>query len=101
MSRPAWTTRRAVEWTVGWPSRSSIRIRVSRRHSAAAQPAGGPDYQEEAVAALGGQYGELNSVNKQRRSDAIVTKIDALYKGRTVIHLVRDEGVAGSNPATP
>lgn len=40
-----------------------------------------PDYQEEAVAALGGQYGARNPVNKKRQGDAIVTKIDAISKG--------------------
>jgi len=40
-----------------------------------------PDYQEDAVAALGGQYGARNSVNKERRTDANVTKIDAISKG--------------------
>jgi hypothetical protein len=40
-----------------------------------------PDYQEEAVAALGGQYGARNSVNKQRQASANVTKIDAISKG--------------------
>jgi integrase len=40
-----------------------------------------PDYQEEAVAALGGQYGARNTVNKKRQTDASVTKIDAIPKG--------------------
>jgi integrase len=39
-----------------------------------------PDYQEEAVAALGGQYGARNTVNKERRTSANVTKIDAISK---------------------
>jgi integrase len=41
-----------------------------------------PDYQEEAVAALGGQHGARNSVNKTRRIDANVTRIDEFSKGR-------------------
>jgi integrase len=41
-----------------------------------------PDYQEEAVAALGGQYGARNTVNKKRQTDANVTKIDVVSKGR-------------------
>jgi len=40
-----------------------------------------PDYQEEAVAALGGQHGARNTVNKKRQTDASVTKIDAIPKG--------------------
>jgi integrase len=39
-----------------------------------------PDYQEEAVAALGGQYGARNAVNETRRMAANVTKIDAISK---------------------
>ena len=35
-----------------------------------------PDYQEEAVAALGGQHAALNPMNKHRRTDANVTKAD-------------------------
>ena len=41
-----------------------------------------PDYQEEAVAALGGQHGARNSVNKTRRIDANVTRIDEFSSGR-------------------
>ena len=41
-----------------------------------------PDYQEEAVTALGGQYGARNTVNKKRQTDANVTKIDVVSKGR-------------------
>jgi integrase len=40
-----------------------------------------PDYQEQAVAALGGQYGARNSVNKTRRTAADVTKIDDISRG--------------------
>jgi integrase len=41
-----------------------------------------PDYQEQAVAALGGQHGERNPVNKQRQTQANVTKIDDFSKRR-------------------
>jgi integrase len=37
-----------------------------------------PDYQEEAVAALGGQHGARNTVNKERQTSANVTRIDAI-----------------------
>jgi integrase len=40
-----------------------------------------PDYQEEAVAALGGQYGARNTVNKTRRTLTNVTKIDDISSG--------------------
>ena len=40
-----------------------------------------PDYQEQAVAALGGQYGARNPVNKRRRTVPNVTKIDDISKG--------------------
>ena len=40
-----------------------------------------PDYQEDAATALGGQYGARNPVNKERRTDANVTKIDAISRG--------------------
>jgi integrase len=40
-----------------------------------------PDYQEQAVVALGGQHGARNPVNKARRTDANVTKIDVFPKG--------------------
>jgi integrase len=39
-----------------------------------------PDYQEEAVAALGAQHGQRNSVNEKRQTSAIVTKIDGISK---------------------
>ena len=39
-----------------------------------------PDYQEEAVAALGGQYGARNTVNKERQTSANVTKNDAITR---------------------
>jgi integrase len=41
-----------------------------------------PDYQEDAVAALGGQYGARNTVNKKRRSVPNVTNIAGFSKGR-------------------
>jgi integrase len=41
-----------------------------------------PDYQEEAVAALGGQHAARNPVNKARRTDANVTKISDISKGK-------------------
>jgi integrase len=41
-----------------------------------------PDYQEQAVAALGGQHGARNTVNKERQTAANVTKIDDFSKGR-------------------
>jgi integrase len=40
-----------------------------------------PDYQEEAVAALGGQHGARNTVNKERQTSPNVTRIDAITKG--------------------
>jgi integrase len=40
-----------------------------------------PDYQEQAVTALGGQHGARNPVNKKGRTDANVTKIDVISKG--------------------
>jgi integrase len=40
-----------------------------------------PDYQEAAVAALGGPYGARNSVNKTRRASLNVTKIGDISKG--------------------
>jgi integrase len=40
-----------------------------------------PDYQEQAVAALGGQYGDRNPVNKTRQTAANVTKIGYISKG--------------------
>ena len=40
-----------------------------------------PDYQEQAVAALGGQHGARNPVNKEGRSGAKVTKIDDISRG--------------------
>jgi integrase len=40
-----------------------------------------PDYQKDAVAALGGQYGARNTVNKERQTNANVTKIDDLSRG--------------------
>ena len=40
-----------------------------------------PDYQEEAVAALGGQHGARNTVNKERQTSSNVTRIDAITKG--------------------
>jgi integrase len=39
-----------------------------------------PDFQEEAAAALGGQNGARNTVNKERRTIANVTKIDRLSR---------------------
>jgi hypothetical protein len=39
-----------------------------------------PDYQEEAVAALGGQYGARNTVNKTRRTVTNATKIDDISR---------------------
>ena len=39
-----------------------------------------PDYQEEAAAALGGQHGARNPVNKQRQTLARVTRIDEISK---------------------
>jgi hypothetical protein len=40
-----------------------------------------PDYQEQAVVALGGQYGDRNSVNKTRQTAANVAKIGDISKG--------------------
>ena len=40
-----------------------------------------PDYQEEAVTALGGQYGARNTVNKKRQTPPNVTKINGFSKG--------------------
>jgi integrase len=40
-----------------------------------------PDYQQEAVAALGGQHGARNPVNKERRSGAVVTKMIDISNG--------------------
>jgi integrase len=40
-----------------------------------------PDYQEEAVAALGGQHGARNAVNKERQAFANFAKINDLSKG--------------------
>ena len=40
-----------------------------------------PEYQEQAVGALGGQFGARNTVNKTRRSGANVSKTDAVSKG--------------------
>jgi len=39
-----------------------------------------PDYQEEAVAALGGQHGARNTVNKGRQTSANVTRIEGISK---------------------
>jgi integrase len=39
-----------------------------------------PDYQHEAAAALGGQYGARNTVNKERQTRANVTKNDAITR---------------------
>jgi integrase len=39
-----------------------------------------PDYQEQAVAALGGQYGARNTVNKKGKTDPSVTKIAVISK---------------------
>jgi integrase len=41
-----------------------------------------PDYQQEAVAALGAQYGQRNSVNKQRQTSPNVTKISDYSRAR-------------------
>jgi hypothetical protein len=41
-----------------------------------------PDYQEEAVAALGGQHAGRNPVNKTRQTSANVTKIDENSRGK-------------------
>jgi integrase len=41
-----------------------------------------PDYQDEAVAALGGQYGARNTVNKARQTLAKVTRINGDSKAR-------------------
>jgi len=41
-----------------------------------------PDYQEEAVAALGGQHAGRNPVNKTRQTSANVTKIDEISRGK-------------------
>ncbi len=40
-----------------------------------------PDYQEDAVAALGGQRGARNTVNKERQTKANVTRIDDFSRG--------------------
>jgi integrase len=40
-----------------------------------------PDYQQEAVSALGGHHGARNPVNKARRTDTNVTRIDDTSKG--------------------
>ena len=40
-----------------------------------------PDYQEDAVAALGGQHGARNAVNKERQTRANVTRIDEFSRG--------------------
>jgi integrase len=40
-----------------------------------------PDYQDQAVGALGGQQGARNPVNKARRTTANVTKIDNISRG--------------------
>ena len=39
-----------------------------------------PDYQEQAVAELGGQNGARNAVNKKRQTDPNVTKIAVISK---------------------
>ena len=39
-----------------------------------------PDYQDQAVAALGGQHGARNGVNKERQTDTNVTRIDEFSK---------------------
>ncbi len=41
-----------------------------------------PDYQEDAVAALGGQHGARNTMNKKRRSAPNVTNIAGFSKAR-------------------
>jgi integrase len=40
-----------------------------------------PDYQEQAVAALGGQHGDRNTVNKTRQTGSNVAKITDISKG--------------------
>ena len=62
-----------------------------------------PNYQADAaraVSASPGQDRDRNAVNKKGRTSSVATKINA-FKGRPVRRNVRDEGVAGSNPATP
>jgi integrase len=39
-----------------------------------------PDYQQQAVAALGGQHGARNSVNEKRQTSASVTRIDEVSR---------------------
>ena len=41
-----------------------------------------PDYQQDAIAALGGRRAARNTVNKSRRTAASVTKIADLSKGK-------------------
>jgi integrase len=41
-----------------------------------------PDYQEQAVAALGGQHGARNPVNKRRQTNANVTRIADISEGK-------------------
>jgi integrase len=41
-----------------------------------------PDYQQEAVAALGGQYAARNPVNKTRQTSANITKIDDISRAK-------------------
>ena len=48
-----------------------------------------------------GPVGARNPVNKTRRTARERDENRRYFKGRTVIHHVRDVGVAGSNPATP
>ena len=60
-----------------------------------------PTIRSEAVAALGGQHGARNTVNKEATNGGERHENRRYFKGRVAIHLVRDEGVAGSNPATP
>ena len=41
-----------------------------------------PDYQQDAIAALGGQHAARNTVNELRRMAANVTKIRDISKGK-------------------
>jgi hypothetical protein len=49
---------------------------------------------------IGTDTGQI-AVNKTGQSCSIPHKNRRIFKGRTQAHSVRDEGVAGSNPATP
>ena len=63
-----------------------------------------PDFQRdaaEAVASSPGQKRDRNPVNKSRQTSTNVTKTADFSRGGAMRRIVRDVGVAGSNPATP